>query len=46
MVRISVAEMNSKLVELNTFFTKNTEQFTYQISKHEGRLTQKDYNDF
>lgn len=46
MVRLSVAEMNTKLVDLNKFFVGKTEEFTYQISLHEGKLTQQDFYDF
>ena len=34
MVRLTVAEMNTKLVELNTFFVEKTDDFTFQISLH------------
>ena len=38
--------MNTKLVDLNNFFSNKTEYFSYRISLHEGRLTQKDFYDF
>ena len=46
MVRMNVSEMNNKLVELNTFFATKSEEFSYQISLHKGRLTNKDFMDF
>jgi len=34
MVRMSISEMNNKLVELNNFFVEKSEEFTYKISLH------------